>query len=84
MFGRKRGDSGEGTDTGAQPAAVSAIPDYGFNQAATSSLSIASELERTSCYPVGMEGNAKFTGHARTTSYRQTRDFNRRTYDTIN
>lgn len=83
MFGRKRSDSGEGTVEAAAPQA-SAIPDYGFNQAAAFTPLNPNGLERQSSYPPDMGGRAKFTGHARTTSYQQASVYNRRTYDTIN
>ena len=66
------------------PPTPSAIPDYGFNLPKDSSPKTVTDLERTSSYPHGMDGRARFTAHERTTSYRQPMYSDRRVYDTIN
>ena len=55
-----------------------------FNLPKDSSPKTVTDLERTSSYPHGMDGRARFTAHERTTSYRQPMYSDRRVYDTIN
>ena len=87
MFGRKRSEANEAAP--AQAALGGSIPDYGFNQShaaapSSSSPKGANGLDKITSYPGDMGGRAKFTGHARTTSYQQASVYNRRTYDTVN
>jgi hypothetical protein len=83
MFGRKRSQSGEGDVPGNAPQPTG-IPDYGFNQPKAAAPSVVSDMSRTTSYPQGAEGFARFSAKERTTSYRQQSGWSRHTYDTIN
>ena len=84
MFGRKHHEEQSVAEVAPTAPAPSVIPDYGFNLPKEASPKTVTDLQRTSSYPHGMDGRARFTAHERTTSYRQPMYSDRRVYDTIN
>ena len=81
LLGRKKNGETEAPATAPQPTG---IPDYGFNELTPVAPKTVTDLLRTTSYPQGAEGFARFTGKERTTSYRSQSGWARRTYDTIN
>jgi hypothetical protein len=81
-LGRKR-SSGE-SEAPAMAPQPTGIPDYGFNQPKSVAPKTVSDILRHTSYPTGAEGFARFSGHEKTTSYRQQSGWSRHTYDTIN
>jgi hypothetical protein len=93
LFGRKKQEESTAVEVpgptgnvnvGSAAGSASAIPDYGFNAGHTQSPKSVTDLGRTSSYPAGAEGFARFVNKERTTSYRTQAGWARRTYDTIN
>jgi hypothetical protein len=82
-MGRKRGNGGESEAPATAPQPTG-IPDYGFNQPKPVAPKTVSDILRQTSYPTGAEGFARFSGHEKTTSYRQQSGWSRHTYDTIN
>ena len=81
LLGRKKNGESAAPATAPQPTG---IPDYGFNEPTPAAPKTVTDLLRTTSYPQGAEGFARFTGKERTTSYRSQSGWARRTYDTIN
>ena len=81
LLGRKKNGESEAPATAPQPTG---IPDYGFNEPTPVAPKTVTDLLRTTSYPQGAEGFARFTGKERTTSYRSQSGWARRTYDSVN
>jgi hypothetical protein len=82
-LGRKRSNGGESEAPATAPQPTG-IPDYGFNEPTSAPPKTVSDLLKHTSYPTGAEGFARFSGHEKTTSYRQQSGWSRHTYDTIN
>ena len=83
LLGRKRSNGGESEAPATAPQPTG-IPDYGFNEPTSAPPKTVSDLLKHTSYPTGAEGFARFSGHEKTTSYRQQSGWSRHTYDTIN
>jgi len=81
LLGRKKNGESEAPATAPQPTG---IPDYGCNEPTPVAPKTVTDLLRTTSYPQGAEGFARFTGKERTTSYRSQSGWARRTYDAVN
>ena len=83
LLGRKRSNGGESEAPATAPQPTG-IPDYGFNEPAAAAPKTVTDILRQTSYPQGAEGFARFSGHEKTTSYRQQSGWSRHTYDAIN